>query len=75
MTLSVTVTVSAAHDGADTTGYRLIVDGAESATKPVAELKDGRIAFDVSSEPGSHSYAIEAYREPERSETKTVTVG
>ena len=75
LTVTVTVTISAAHDGADTTGYRLLVDGAVNQSKPVSALSGGRIAFDYAAEVGaSHAYAIEAYRDPEVSETRTVTV-
>lgn len=75
LAVSVKVTVSANHDGADTTGYQLFVDEVAVETKPVSALVNGVISFEYSAEVGAtHSYAIEAYRDPEMSDSKTVTI-
>lgn len=73
--LTVNVSVSAAHSGADTTGYQLIIDGNVVATKPVAELADGRITFPLDGQTGRHEVKIAAYRDPETSAPITVDLG
>lgn len=74
LTVSVTVQVSAAHDGADTTGYQLLRDGEVIATKPVSELAEGRITFPLEG-TGRHEVQIAAYRDPEVSAPITVDLG
>lgn len=73
--IEVAATISAEHTGADTTGYRLYDGDAVVDTKPVSALAAGRIAFQRSVLVGeTHTYRIEAYRDPEVSESKTVTI-
>ncbi len=75
LAVSVTVTVSANHNGADTTGYTLFVDGSPVETKPVTALVNGVISFNYSVAVGeAHAYTISAFRDPEFSNTKIVTV-
>lgn len=57
------VTVSAAHDGVDTSGYRFVVNEEIIETKVVAELVDGRISFDYTAETDvDYVYRIDPYR-------------
>lgn len=75
LTVEAEVTISAAHDGADTTGYHLYDGDTVVETKPVSALAAGRIAFQRSVLVGeTHTYRIEAYRDPEVSDPKTVTI-
>lgn len=43
--VSVSYTISASHDGLNTTDYALSIDGVSEATKPVSALANGAITF------------------------------
>lgn len=60
--VSVSYTISAPHDGLNTTDYTLTIDGTSEATKPVSALANGSIVFTGTKalNVGSHAAEITA---------------
>ncbi len=65
-------TVRAAHDGVDTEGYRLRVNGALAQTRPVSELAGGGIAFPFPGgvDKGSYDLQVVAFNAEGESEPR-----
>lgn len=65
-------TVSADHDGVETTGYRLYVDGSQVQEKPASALSAGVITFADSDGLPKGSYDLEVAAFNEDGETKSL---